>query len=138
MNRAELQQLAADRLADAKALLAAQRWPGAYYLGGYSVECALKACIIRRLMAKDEFPEKRFSEQCWTHNLAQRFAVAGLKADFDAALSADQDLLANWEAVRNWTEASRYAHTTRAKAEEMYDAIADKKHGVLTWIKAHW
>jgi hypothetical protein len=53
-------------------------------------------------------------------------------------LNADPDLLANWEAVRNWTEASRYAHTTRAKAEEMYDTIADKKHGVLTWIKPHW
>lgn len=98
----------------------------------------MKACIIQRLRVTDDFPEKKFSEQCWTHNLAQLFAVAGLKGEFDATLSADPELLANWEVVRNWSEASRYAHTTRAKAEELYDAIADKKHGVLPWIKPHW
>ncbi len=43
MNRAELQRLAKDRLLDAKALFAARRWSGAYYLAGYAVECALKA-----------------------------------------------------------------------------------------------
>jgi hypothetical protein len=31
MNRADLQQLAEDRLLDAQALLGAQRWSGAYY-----------------------------------------------------------------------------------------------------------
>lgn len=138
MNRVELQQLAADRLADAKALLAAKRWPGAYYLAGYAVECALKACFIRRLMATDEFPEKKFSEQCWTHNLAQRFAVAGLKDEFQAALTVDPDLLANWELVKDWSEASRYDRKTKAKAEQLYDAISEKKHGVLTWIKTRW
>jgi hypothetical protein len=46
MNRAELQQLAEDRRLDAEALLAAQRWAGAYYLAGYAVECGLKACIM--------------------------------------------------------------------------------------------
>jgi len=36
MDRAELQQLAKDRILDAKALLAAKRWAGAYYLAGYA------------------------------------------------------------------------------------------------------
>ncbi len=35
MNRADLQRLANDRIADAKVLLAARRWTAAYYLAGY-------------------------------------------------------------------------------------------------------
>lgn len=46
MNRIELQQLASDRILDAEALLAARRWSGAYYLGGYAVECGLKSCVL--------------------------------------------------------------------------------------------
>ena len=138
MTRAELQQLANERILDAKALLAAKRWASAYYLAGYAVECGLKSCIIRRLMTTDEFPEKKFSEQCWTHSLTQLLSLAGLKADLDAALKADPELLTKWNNVKDWTESSRYARKTKAKAEELYEAITDKKHGVLLWIKVRW
>ena len=37
MNRADFQRLANDRIADARALLAAKRWAAAYYLVGYAV-----------------------------------------------------------------------------------------------------
>jgi hypothetical protein len=47
MNRAELQRLAKERISDAKVLLAARHWSAAYYLAGYAVECALKACIAK-------------------------------------------------------------------------------------------
>ena len=47
MNRTDLQQPALTRLAEAKALLAAGFPAGAYYLAGYAVECALKACIAK-------------------------------------------------------------------------------------------
>ncbi len=49
MDRADFQRLALDHIADAKALLAARRWGGAYYLAGYAVECGLKACILVRV-----------------------------------------------------------------------------------------
>jgi len=49
VNRAELRQLAEDRILDAEHLLAAGRWSGAYYLAGYAVECGLKACIMARV-----------------------------------------------------------------------------------------
>ena len=45
MNRADFQRLADVRIDEAGVLLAAGRWSGAYYLAGYAVECALKACI---------------------------------------------------------------------------------------------
>jgi hypothetical protein len=47
LNRTELQQLSQHRLLDAKALIAASRWSGAYYLSGYAIECALKAAVLR-------------------------------------------------------------------------------------------
>jgi hypothetical protein len=48
MDRRGLQALTRDRLMDARALLRAHRCSGAYYMAGYAVECALKACIAKR------------------------------------------------------------------------------------------
>ena len=69
MNRAELQWLAQERLREARRLLRVRCWSGAYYLAGYAVECGLKACIVKYLMTTDQFPERKFSEQCWTHDV---------------------------------------------------------------------
>lgn len=138
MNRSELQQLARDRIRDAKVLLAGRRWSAAYYLAGYAVECGLKACVIVRLMNRDEFPEKRFSEQCWTHNLGQLIVLAGLEAALDAERAADRDFGNNWDTVEEWDESSRYARTPKADALALYRAVADKKHGVLRWIQSRW
>jgi hypothetical protein len=137
VNRAELQQLAKDRILDAKALLAARRWAGAYYLAGYAVECALKACIAK-LMKSEEFPDKNFAEKCWTHDIEKLLVLSGLKAARDADSQADADLSANWGIVKDWSESSRYARTTKAEAQALYDAITDAKHGVLSWIKSRW
>lgn len=137
MNRVELQQLAIERINDAKVLLAERRWSAAYYVAGYGVECALKACIAK-LMKSEEFPDKTFAEKCWTHNLQQLLALAGLKADLDAAMRTDDDLADKWNTVKDWTEASRYAQTAKTEAENLYVAITDRKHGVLTWLKRRW
>jgi HEPN domain-containing protein len=137
VNRAELQRLANERISDAKLLLTARHWSAAYYLAGYGVECALKASIAK-LMKSEEFPDRNFAEKCWTHNLPQLLALAGLKADLDAALQADPDLDDNWDTVKDWNESSRYARTPKADAERFYQAIAEKKHGVLSWIKGRW
>ena len=51
MKRNELQELASERLKEAQALLGAGFWSGAYYLSGYSIEFALKACIARQFQA---------------------------------------------------------------------------------------
>jgi HEPN domain-containing protein len=138
VNTAELQWLAGERLREARALLGLRCWSGAYYLAGYAVECGLKACIIKCLMTTDQFPERKFSEQCWTHDLERLVVLAGLTGQRDAAAAADPALDAYWGTVKEWTEASRYLRMTKAKAERLYNAIADKKHRVLVWIKSHW
>lgn len=56
MNRSDIQILADIRVGEAKALLDLGHWPGAYYLAGYAVECALKACIAK-LTKADDFPD---------------------------------------------------------------------------------
>jgi HEPN domain-containing protein len=137
LTRAELQQLAKDRLGDAKVLLAGKRWAGAYYLCGYAVECALKACIAK-LMKPEVFPDKVFAEKCWTHDLERLVTLAGLKDAKDADIAADAERKANWFTLKDWSESARYARPTKSKALALYEAVTDAKHGVLPWIKSHW
>jgi HEPN domain-containing protein len=139
VNRAELQKLANDRVADAKALLAAKRWAGAYYLAGYAVECGLKACVLAHVERTGViFEDKKYAEKCWTHDLKDLLRLSGVQADFNVDAAADADLLENWGLVKDWTESSRYARTPKGRAELFYEAVTDQKHGVLTWIKVRW
>ena len=139
MNRAELQWLATERLREAKALLADGRWSGAYYLTGYAVECGLKSAVLAFIEQTGViFEDKKYAEKCWTHNLQDLMILANLKAEFDLAAAADADLRYNWGIVKDWTEQSRYVRTPKANAEEMYEAVADKKHEVIAWIKTRW
>lgn len=139
MNRAMLRQLAQDRIADAAALLAAGRWTGAYYLAGYAVECALKACIMAYVEASGIiFSDKKFAEKCWTHNLEVLVGQASLTSLLNADLAANPNLTANWVTVRYWDETSRYRQKTQAEAQALYDAITANPDGVLRWIQNHW
>jgi hypothetical protein len=73
LNRSDLQQLADDRVRDADALLNTDRWSGAYYICGYVVECALKACISKQTNLHD-FPDKAVVEKSYTHDLTKLLA----------------------------------------------------------------
>lgn len=138
ITRADFQQLADVRLTEAKVLLDLGHWDGAYYLVGYAVEVALKACIIKTVMATDAFPEKRFSEQCWTHDLGKLVDLAGLKSAWTAATTADLTLSGYWGIAKQWSEQTRYHRITEIEAKELYTAVSDAAHGVLTWIKTQW
>jgi HEPN domain-containing protein len=137
VDRKELQRLAKERVAEAKILLAARKWSGAYYLVGYAVELALKACLAKRVKAED-FPDKSIVPQWWTHSVEQLLTVADLKRDRDADSRSDSQLFANWETVKDWKETSRYETKTKSEAYALYDAITDSKHGVMPWISLRW
>ena len=138
VTKAEFQELAERRLAEAKVLLDQGHWDGSYYLAGYAVELALKACIIKTMLATDAFPDKEFSKNCYTHAVEKLVAVAKLDAARKTATDADPDLLANWVLARDWTEEKRYHRIDKTEAEALYAAITDAIHGVLPWIKTHW
>jgi len=138
MNRTDLQILAEAGVADAEVLLRAGRWAAAYYLLGYSVECGLKACAARQFQ-QDEVPDKTVVNDFYSHRLDKLLGISGVKAALETRAGAESVFQVNWNTVRDWSEVSRYDHsTTEAKARDMLVAVADANSGVLPWLKAQW
>lgn len=135
MNRSELQQLAELRLSEAQVLLDAGRFAGAYYLAGYAIECALKACIAKRTREFD-FPEKQTVNRSHTHDLFQLLDVANMDEELAVAVAKNARLGSNWEVVSAWSEASRYKiNVDETLARLMLDAVGSEPNGVLAWLR---
>jgi HEPN domain-containing protein len=138
MNRTDLHTLVDLRVADANALLGTGRYAAAYYIVGYAVECALKACIAKQIKEHD-FPDRKLILDSYTHNLEQLLAITGLKSDFDARIDADKIFEVNWTIVKDWSENARYDATIpEVKARDLVAAVTDHAHGVLAWLKTQW
>jgi HEPN domain-containing protein len=138
MNKADFEQLADVRIEEAKILLDQGKFDGAYYLAGYAIECALKACIAKLTNQHDFPPDKKFVDACYTHDIDKLVEKAGLKTNRDADAIADKDLADYWQLAKDWTEQSRYHRKQQVDAENLFEAINDSQHGVLQWIKRHW
>lgn len=134
----DFKTLAEVRIVEAKCLLDAAQWSGSYYLAGYSVELALKACIMGVLRSIDEFPSKKFSDQCYTHSLETLVSLARITAHRETAITSNPTLETNWSLVKDWSEQKRYHTITETEAKELYEAIADNTNGVFPWIKTFW
>jgi HEPN domain-containing protein len=133
--RQDFQRIAQDRIAEAGILLNNGKWDGAYYIAGYSVECALKSCIIKKLMATDAFPDKKFSENCYKHDLTALLRLAGLEDDLNSVVP----LAAKWAIVKLWSEQSRYEiGRDEPIVREFLNAIIDPSEGVFPWIQLRW
>ncbi len=137
MKRKDFQELAAIRMKEASILLEARCWDGAYYLGGYAVECALKACIARQTEQYD-FPEKKRVDDSHTHDLKKLIIVAQLSSQLAERRRAQPEFDANWTTVANWWEQSRYERPSQGRAENLVRAIANAKNGVLQWLEQYW
>jgi HEPN domain-containing protein len=137
MTRRDLRELALLRLNEAKTPLRNGHYDGAYYLSGYIIECALKACIAKRTQ-RHEFPDKKTADASHTHGLEDLLRVAQLSDVHREQARANLAFEANWNLVRDWSELSRYRRHSREAAEAILSAVSDKRHGVLKWIKQHW
>jgi len=137
MNRGDFQQLAEEHLRHAKALLDAELYSGAYYMCGYVVECALKACICRN-RDQFEFPTRIESKNAWSHDFKTLINVAELEPELNAARQADVVLDVNWKGVEVWEPDSRYKTHDQQEARALLEAISDPDHGVLSCIKRYW
>lgn len=139
MNRAEFQHLARVRLREAKALLAAREWAGAYYLAGYAVEYGLKSCILAYVERTGViFEDRKYAEKCWTHDLEELVSLAHLDEALGLAVAGSPALEQNWAIFRDLSELSRYRRAPHHKAKLLYRAITDKTDGMMTWIMNHW
>jgi hypothetical protein len=136
LTRVKLRELAELRVDDATALLSVGRWEGAYYLAGYAIECALRACIAK-LTNQDDFPDKKSSDY-YIHELFPLLNHAGLTGQLDADSKAEPQLGINWDIVVAWHEQYRYLRPTEIEARDLVTAVTDSTHGVLQWIKRFW
>jgi HEPN domain-containing protein len=137
MNRADLKAISAMRIREAKVLLDAGQFSGSYYLAGYSIECALKACVARQVRSGD-FPDKKLANLAFTHDLDQLVGLAGLKRSFETDRNANDRLDVNWAIVKDWNEEARYRLSIRSNlARDMYSACRGR-NSVLAWVRKRW
>jgi len=122
IDRADLRNIASERLKDAEALLAAARYDGAMYLGGYVVELALKGRVCDTLDWKG-FPQTVGEFQNYksfkTHNLDVLLSLSGLENKIKS------QYLAEWSAVAAWDPEARYnpiGSATKGDAELLVEA----------------
>lgn len=137
MNRRDLQNLSSLRLREARALFDLRQYSGAYYLAGYAVECALKACIAKQTRRYD-FPDKKITSGSYTHDLGGLAITAKLNAAFLQRSSQDKFFEANWSLIKTWSEESRYRTINKSDCSAFLDAIMEEQHGVLPWLKQLW
>jgi HEPN domain-containing protein len=137
VTRKELQTLSRIRLREAKALARLGMNDGAYYLAGYCVECALKACLAKQTQ-RHEFPDKNKVNASYTHDLRNLLRMAELEDARIEEAKRDATFRDYWDIVQSWSEHGRYSTTRAETAEKFVEAVGDRNHGILRWIKLHW
>src|SRR5438067_379118 len=116
MNRADFRKLAELRIKEAKVLLDARSHAGAYYLAGYAVECAIKACIAKRTKRSEFPPDPQAVRDMYVHDVTKLLKPADLNTALDQETRQNPQFLSNWSLVKSWSEQSRY-ETTRQQTE---------------------
>jgi hypothetical protein len=141
MNKTDLEKLTDIRVKEAGILLEKECYQGAYYLAGYALECAIKACIAKQVQQYD-FPNRELAQKSHQHKLLELLNVAGLKHKLEAKEKEDSDFQLNWAVVKDWGVESRYeCSIDKKKACDLYLAVtggAAENSGVLTWLKMFW
>lgn len=120
------------------ALLKAGYYQGAFYLAGYAVECALKACIAKQVR-KFDFPDKKFANDVFTHDLKRLVSLAGLDTILASERSLNPTLDRYWSQVLDWNESFRYdPGITETQARSLCKACHGDRNSVLSWIRRRW
>jgi HEPN domain-containing protein len=134
--RKDFKALADLRAEEARVLLAKGKQQGAYYLAGYAVECALKACIAQKTKRFEFPPKTEYVREIYSHKLNNLLKVADLHEKMSKHMAINAAFETSWNTVKDWTEESRY-QTSGLNGKEMYNAVTSQD-GVLPWIKLHW
>jgi HEPN domain-containing protein len=134
--RKDFQRLAELRAREAASLAKTGRQQGAYYLGGFAVECALKACIAKKTRRHDFPADAKYAYKVYTHNLEELLKLAQLDSELDREMRSKPQLAINWAVVSGWNVDSRY-ETTGLNGRVMAAAV-NSSDGVLQWIKLFW
>jgi HEPN domain-containing protein len=137
ISKTELQSLSMLRLEEAKLLFQNGKYSGAYYLAGYSIEFALKACIASNFRS-GFIPDKSFVNELYTHNLDKLIGLAGLREELTKETKANSIFAGYWGVVKDWSEQVRYSISDVVTATALLSAISDPNNGVLRWLKKYY
>ena len=107
LTRELLTLLAQERLKEAKVLLGAGCWSGAYYLAGYAVELGLKAQIAKAFRA-GVIPDKNFVTRIYSHRFSELAALGGLTDQIAERSKEREGFAGNWNIAAAWSEQARY------------------------------
>lgn len=132
-----LQQLATIRLAEARLLYGSEFLSGAWYLGGYAVELALKAVVCRNL-GVSAYPERAFAGRLKSHSFSDLALLAGLTESLLVSL-ANPIFERNWELINTWDPQQRYeVGRSKQQVSDFLSALDDREHGVYVWLSNRW
>jgi hypothetical protein len=109
-------------------------------MGGYIVECALKACIAKQIKAGDWPPSVEVvRDSYYKHSLKVLLKTAGLDREQQNLAKTNGSFAANWQTVTSWNEHYRYETAISAQqAVDLIRAIEDPVDGILVWLQVHW
>ncbi len=138
ITRSELKKLVKQRLRDASVLMKGKRYGSAYYIAGYAVECAIKACIARQFK-KSTIPEKSLVIETYQHDFERLLKTAGLFEDLEQDTKENPGLGSSWSVVKDWKPDVRYStEKTKMDARDLIIAIENQNDGILQWLSRRW
>lgn len=137
MKRTDLQAIAQSKIDDAELLLEHHRYSNSYYLAGFAVEIAIKACIAKQIAA-ETIPDKNYIQAIHVHNIAELVGLAGLKPELQNKQTADPEFHTYWGIATKWKTDSRYQAIDPTSCQLLIQAVVEPEHGVLPWIKTYW
>ncbi len=104
---------------------------------GTPSNAAWKACIAR-LTNQDDYPDKKFANDCYTHDIAALVKHAKLDNQRKIEEIANPIFGINWLIAKDWNEQARYQPWSELKARNLFTAVSDSNNGVLPWIRSRW
>ncbi|MCH8290992.1 HEPN domain-containing protein [Candidatus Poribacteria bacterium] len=121
-----LLHIANERLRDANVLLKQKRYNGAVYLGGYVIECMLKAAICVYLSRND------LPAIYQIHDLDELMDSSGLLP----SLQIDRKMSSHFLTIEGWCVGIRYLgkRFKASEAKHFLDAVKEIRQWILTKI----
>lgn len=74
----------------------------------------------------------------YTHDLKKLAAIAKVDEARLEFSNSDEVFQKNWDLITLWSEESRYRTADKAECKLLLDAIMEKNHGIMPWLKKHW
>ena len=146
----EIKRLAHERLQEAVILCNNDKYDGAFYLAGYSVELMLKAKVCEHLGIDNLFDSRctiqgiaDVRKAVKTHDIAVLLILSGLRNAFEIAKSTNKIIaktharLFDAAGQCTWNEQIRYCSVGTQKVETVRELIELLQHeeGLLQWIE---